>query len=426
VTILSTDAPTAEPIATFRDRARSFLVARAPRRTAEAALEWGQGEFSVVVFHDATDEEELKVLHAYQAWHREKLAGGFGAIAVPAEHGGLGLTKAHEAAYKEVEAEFDVPRDHEVISVTSKLIAPTIDEFGTPDQRARWCRMFFHLDQFCCQLFSEPGAGSDLAGLACKAVRDGDEWVLDGQKVWTSTARISQYGFAICRTDPDVPKHAGLTAFVVPLDAPGVEVRPIRQMSGGASFNEVFLNGVRVGDDLRVGQVGAGWKVALTVLGHERANSGSSRRGGGYDELVLLARHLGRTDDPIIRQGLAKAYTMRRVRDWVRAGAAARAKATGSSGPGGSITKLMWTAALAHTSHVAGQLLGPALTADTGDWGTFAWNEHVLGSPGYRIAGGTDEIQRNIIGERVLGLPGEPRVDRDASFRDVARTGRPA
>ena len=154
----------------------------------------------------------------------------------------MGLTKGHDAAFKELEAEFEVPRDHELISVTSKLIAPTIDEFGTPEQRDRWCRRFFQLDEFCCQLFSEPGAGSDLAGLACKAVRDGDEWVLDGQKVWTSTARIAQYGFAICRTDPDVPKHAGLTAFIVPLDADGVEVRPIRQMSGGASFNEVFLN----------------------------------------------------------------------------------------------------------------------------------------------------------------------------------------
>ncbi len=410
----SAAAPSTESVAEFRERARTWLEQRAPLRTADAtdAGRWGEGEFSVVVFHDATDEEEREVLDAYRAWHQERLAVGLGAIAVPTEFGGLGLTKGHDAAYKEVEAQFDVPRDHEVISVTSKLIAPTIEEFGTPEQRAEWCPKFFHVEQFCCQLFSEPGAGSDLAGLACKAVRDGDQWVLDGQKVWTSTARISQYGFAICRTDPTVPKHAGLTAFLIPFDTPGVEVRPIRQMSGGASFNEVFLSGVRVDDSMRIGKVGEGWKVALTVLGHERSNSGGSRRGGGYDELVMLARHVGRTDDPIIRQALAKAYTMKRVRDWVRAGAAARAKATGSSGPGGSITKLMWTAAMAHTSDVAGQLLGASLTADTGEWGTFGWNEHVLGAPGYRIAGGTDEIQRNIVGERVLGLPGEPRVDK--------------
>ena len=411
-------------VSEFRDRALAWLESTVRRRGAEEAMEWGRGEFSVVVFHDASDEEERRHLAAYKAWHDAKVAAGFGAIAVPVEFGGQGLTKAHDAAFKEVEAQFDVPRDHEIISVTSKLIAPTIDEFGSAGQRDRWCRRFFQLDEYCCQLFSEPGAGSDLAGLSTKAVRDGDEWVLDGQKVWTSTARISQYGFAICRHDPDVPKHAGMTAFIVPLDAPGVEIRPIRQMSGGASFNEVFLDGVRLGDEMRIGQPGDGWKVALTVLGHERSSSGGSSRGGGYDELVLLARHLGLTHDPIVRQRLARAYTMKAVRTWVRAGAAARSKATGSSGPGGSITKLMWTIEMAHTSTVAGELLGPRLTADTGEWGTFGWNEHVLGAPGYRIAGGSDEIQRNIIGERVLGLPGEPRVDRDVSFADLARQQR--
>jgi alkylation response protein AidB-like acyl-CoA dehydrogenase len=415
---------TTESITEFRQRARAWLEQQAPRRTAEAPLAWGEGEFSVVVFHDASDEEELELLARYREWHARKVAAGFGAIAVPFEFGGLGLSRVHDSVYKEVEAEFDVPRDHEVISVTSKLVAPTIDEYGTPEQRHHWCRRFFQIDELCCQLFSEPGAGSDLAGLACRAVRDGEQWVLDGQKVWTSTARIAQYGFAICRTDPDVPKHAGLTAFIVPLDADGVDVRPIKQMSGGASFNEVFLSGVRVGDEFRIGAVGDGWRVALTVLGYERATSGSSRRGGGYDELVMLARHLGRTDDPIIRHGLARAYEMKKLREWVRARAAARAKATGSSGPAGSITKLMWTIAMAHTSDVASQLLGASMTAATGEWGTYEWNEHVLGAPGYRIAGGTDEIQRNIIGERVLGLPGEPRVDRDVSFAELARNAR--
>lgn len=414
----------AESITEFRERAVVWLEAQASRRSAESPQNWGDGEFSVVVFHDASDEDERALLDAYRAWHRQKVAAGFGAIAVPSRYGGTGLSRAHDAAFKELEAQFDVPRDHEIISVTSKLIAPTIDEYGTAVQRERWCRSFFQLEELCCQLFSEPDAGSDLAGLACRAVRDGEAWVLDGQKVWTSTARIAQYGFAICRTDPNVAKHAGMTAFIVPLDAAGVEVRPIRQMSGGASFNEVFLHEVRVGDDLRIGPVGDGWKVALTVLGHERSTSGSSRRGGGYDELVLLARHLGRTGDPLIRQGLARAYEMKRVREWVRARAAASARATGSPGPGGSITKLLWTLAMAHTSDVAGQLLGPALTADTGEWGTYAWNEHVLGCPGYRIAGGTDEIQRTIIGERVLGLPREPRVDRDLSFAELGRASR--
>ena len=183
---------TIESISEYRERARRGSSRGPRRRTAEAPQAWGDGEFSVVVFHDATDEEELELLGAYRGWHEEKVAAGFGAIAVSTEWGGLGLSPGHDAAFKELETEFEVPRDHEVISVTSKLIAPTIEEFGTPEQRQRWCRTFFQLEELCCQLFSEPGAGSDLAGLACKAVRDGDEWVLDGQKVWTSTARIAR------------------------------------------------------------------------------------------------------------------------------------------------------------------------------------------------------------------------------------------
>ncbi len=413
-----------ETLAAFKERAVAWFESQGRRVSADTARGWGEGEFSVVVFHDATDEEELDVLLAYREWHRRKVAAGFGAVAVPVEFGGLGLGKAHEAVVKELEGQYDVPRDHELISVTSKLIAPTIEEFGTPEQRAQWCRRFFHLDEFCCQLFSEPGAGSDLAGLSSRAVRDGDEWVLDGQKVWTSTARIAEWGFAICRTDPDVGKHAGLTAFLVPMNAPGVEVRPIRQMSGGASFNEVFLDGVRLGDEMRIGEVGAGWKVALTVLGHERANTGSSRRGGTFNDLQMLARHLERCDEPPVRQRLAAIYSSQKVREWTKARAAATARATGSAGPGGSIGKLLWVDALMQMTELAGLLLGPRLTADTGEWGTYGWNEHVLGAPGYRIAGGSDEIQRNIIGERVLGLPGEPRVDRDVSFSELARAAR--
>ena len=217
-----------------------------------------------------------------------------------------------------------------------------------------------------------------------------------------------------------MPKHAGLTAFLVPLDSPGIEVRPIKQMNGGASFNEVFFTGTRIPDSLRIGEIGEGWKVAVTILGFERESSGSSgQRGGTFDDLLLLARHLGRTDDPLIRQGLARAYSVHRARGWVRDRAAAEAKRSGVVGPEGSIGKLLWSDSMRHISDVASQLLGPSLTADTGEWGTFQWNQHLLGAPGYRIAGGSDEIQRNIIGERVLGLPSEPRVDRDVPFNQI-------
>jgi alkylation response protein AidB-like acyl-CoA dehydrogenase len=410
-----------ESIASYRARAQEWLAARRPRRTVEAGA-WGEGEFDVTVFKNHTIDEERAFLADYVAWHHEKLAAGFAAITWPVDAGGAGLSAAHERAFKELEAEFDVPNDHELISVTTKLIAPTIEQFGTPEQKQRFGRAFLRADEFCCQLFSEPGAGSDLAALSTKAVRDGENWVLDGQKVWSSAALVAPWGFAICRTDPDVPKHEGMTAFLVPLQHPGVEVRPIRQMTGGASFNEVFLSGAVIGDDLRVGPVGGGWKVALAVLGFERNSSGGSgKRGGDFVDLLGLARAMDRTSDPIVRQGLAVVYSRQKTREWARSRAAASVRLGGSAGPEGSIGKLLWTETLRITTDVASQLLGPALAADTGAWGTYGWNDHVLGAPGYRIAGGSDEIQRNIIGERVLGLPGEPRVDRGVPFRDMPR-----
>ncbi len=410
-----------ESIESFRKRADAWLAERRPRRVPKAAT-WGEGEFDVTVFHDRSEQDERRYLAEYVAWHHEKLAARFAAITWPVEAGGAGLSSAHERAFKEAESAYDVPNDHELISVTTRLIAPTIEQYGSPDQVTRYGRPFLRADEFCCQLFSEPGAGSDLASLSTRAVRDGDDWVLNGQKVWSSNARIAPWGFAICRTDVDVPKHAGMTAFLVPLQHPGVEVRGIRQMNGGASFNEVFFNDAVIGDDLRVGAVGEGWKVALTVLGFERNSSGSSgRRGGDYDDLLGLARALGRTTEPLVRQGLARVYSTQRVRDWARFRAAAAVALGGTAGPEGSIGKLLWTEAMRTISEVASHLLGPRLAADDGEWGMFAWNDHVLGAPGYRIAGGSDEIQRNIIGERVLGLPGEPRVDRDVPFKDAPR-----
>jgi alkylation response protein AidB-like acyl-CoA dehydrogenase len=409
-----------EDVATFAARAGQWLRSVRPPRKA-GTRHWGEGEFDVTVFHDLEPEVELALLAEHVAWHHEKLDAGFGAIAAPVEYGGAGLTPTHDRAFTELEAGYDVPNDHELFAVTTHLVAPTIAVYGTPEQKERFVRRFLRADEFCCQLFSEPGAGSDLAGLATRAVRDGDHWVLDGQKVWTSNARISPWGLAICRTDPDVPKHAGLTAFLVPIPSPGLEVRPIKQMNGGASFNEVFFDHTSIADELRIGPVGDGWKVALTVLGFERETSGSSgRRGGDFQDLLGLARAMNRTDEPAVRQDLAGVYTRERNLEWTRARTAAEAAAAQRAvGPEGSVEKLLWTQSMTAVSAVAGRLLGAALTADTGEWGTFAWNDHVLGAPGYRIAGGSDEIQRNIIGERVLGLPSEPRVDRDIPFSKI-------
>jgi alkylation response protein AidB-like acyl-CoA dehydrogenase len=408
----------------FVDEARTWLEANA-RARADVAQAWGVGSDDVSVFHDLTEAEEKELLDRLMAWHRRKFDAGYGAITWPHEHGGAGLPAAYERAFVAEEARFETPAGHETFSVTTHLIAPTIRSFGTAEQQHRFIRPLLRTEELCCQLFSEPGAGSDLAGLATRAVPDGDEWVVTGQKVWSSGAQFSAWGLAICRTDPQVTKHAGLTAFLLPMDAPGVDVRPIRQITGGSSFNEVFLDGVRVPDRLRLGGVGDGWKVTLLTLAFERAASGASReeRGGSWDRVLGLARHMGATTDPLIRQRLAELYTLDRLRSLSteRLAAAAAANGDGDPGPVGSIGKLQWTAWMSRLSDVVSGLLGSSLTADTGEWGTFSWNAHVLGAPGYRIAGGSDEIQRTIIGERVLGLPPEPRPDRGVPFTQIQR-----
>lgn len=238
--------------------------------------------------------------------------------------------------------------------------------------------------------------------------------MIDGQKVWTSGAQFADHGLLLARTDPDVVKQAGITAFLVPMDSPGVEIRPIRQMSGGASFNEVFLGGVRVPDALRIGRPGQGWEVANATLAFERTASGSGnrRKGGTFDDVLALARSLHRTGDPLVRQRLADLYVRGALRAATVERVARASAAGGRPGPEASLTKLMASELLTRTGQVAAELMGARITADTGEPGTFAWTEHLLGAPGYRLAGGTDQIQRNLIGERVLKLPGEPRVDK--------------
>jgi alkylation response protein AidB-like acyl-CoA dehydrogenase len=405
----------------FRSAAHDWLASRLePRSVAEADGGWGRGVHDVSVFHDITADEERALLDRAMQWQQVKCDAGYGAITWPCEFGGAGLSPRHEEAFREEEEGFVTPRPHETTSVTARLIAPTVRIYGTEDQQHRWVRRFLRTDELCCQLFSEPGAGSDLAGLATRAVTDGDQWMVNGQKVWSSGARFAEWGMLVARTDPDVPKHAGLTTYIIPMDLRGVEVRPIRQMSGGWSFNEVFLEDVRVDDRYRVGAVGDGWRVALTTLGLERG-AADQRVGGGMDQALALARWLGCTADRVLRDRLADLYVNEQITALVHEHMAKAVAAGHDPGAQGSIAKLRWTQDLARTSDVVSLLLGPRLVADTGEWGTFSWTAHVLGAPGYRIAGGSDEIQRNILGERVLGLPAEPRVDRNMAWRDVPR-----
>ena len=399
-------------LAAWIDTATAWLDANAARRPPPAASGWGEGPDAVALFRNLPAAEERAHIDALRHWQRRKSDAGYGSITWPAEFGGAGLGAEYQRAFTELETGYTLPESHEAFTISMELVGPTILTCGTPAQKARYLPPLRRADEMWCQLFSEPGAGSDLAGLSTRAVQDGDSWLLNGQKVWTSGAQYADFGYLLARSDPSAPAHAGLTAFLLPMDAPGVEVLPLRQMSGGSSFNEVFLADVVVPDTARIGDVGAGWTVARTTLGFERM-AASAGGGGGevdpVDRLLTLARHLGRAGDRVVRQRLAAAWIGRMVHELTLDRARAATEAGGVPGPEGSVGKLALSTHLRQVADAAAALLGPRLTADTGEWGTFAWSEFVNGVPGFRIAGGTDEIQRNIIAERVLGLPRDPR-----------------
>jgi alkylation response protein AidB-like acyl-CoA dehydrogenase len=408
----------ARDLDTFRSQARRWLAEHA-RPKPVAGAQWGEGSDGVAVFHDLGVEQERALIARLAAWEAVKYDAGYGALTWPAKYGGRDLDPLYDDVFDEEQEQFETPEPHELVSVTRHLIAPTIRLLGTPVQQDL-VPALLRADQLCCQLFSEPSAGSDLATLATRAERDGDDWVINGQKVWSSGAHFADWGELIARTDPSVPKHAGLTAFMLPMNTPGVEVRPLRQMSGGSSFCEVFLTDARIPDSLRLDEIGAGWKVALTTLGFERGNSSASTSvGGSFGQLLALTEHLGTAGDPSTRAQLAQVYAHEFLAGVAKQRDQAARRGGAPLGAIGSVRKLQWTEKMTLIADVVTDQLGPLLTADTGEWGTFAWAEHVLGAPGYRIAGGSDEIQRNIVSERLLGMPGEPRIDRSTPWRDL-------
>jgi alkylation response protein AidB-like acyl-CoA dehydrogenase len=397
----------------FRAEARAFLDANVATRGEEKFV-WGEGSDRVGVLDEKTPEQEKAELAAAQAWKAKEFDAGFGWITGPEQYGGRALPAAYDRAYRELTSRYVMPDTHH-FGIGLGMVAPTILAHAIPEVRERYLRALYRGEIVGCQLFSEPVAGSDLAGIQTRAVRDGDEWVITGQKVWTSGAHYSDIGEIITRTSPDKPKHKGLTMLLVDMHAPGIEVRPLRQMTGGASFNEVFFDEVRVHDSHRLGDVDEGWTVALTTLMNERAAIGGGGAGVGATSVtrfVELARYLGIADDPIVRQGLADAFVRQQVARYTNLRAMAKIRAGQLPGPEMSIAKLSLTRNMQQTAQLVGELLGPRLAADTGEWGTFAWAEFVLGVPGMRVAGGTDEIMKNIVGERVLGLPKEPGLSK--------------
>jgi alkylation response protein AidB-like acyl-CoA dehydrogenase len=394
----------------FAAEAKAFLDDNLEARGEEKFI-WGEGDDSVGVLDEQTPEEERAELAAAKEWKAREFDAGFGWITGPEEYGGRALTAEHERRYRELAGDYKVPSTSP-FGIGLGMVAPTILAHAIPEVREAYLRKMYRGDIVGCQLFSEPIAGSDLAGIQTKAERDGDEWVVTGQKVWTSGAQYSDIGEIITRTSPDKPKHKGLTMLVVDMHAPGVEVRPLRQMTGGATFNEVFFEEVRVPDSHRLGDVDEGWTVALTTLMNERAAIGGGGAGVGtmsFTRFVELARNLGVSDDPLIRQRLADVYIHSNVSRYTNLRGTAKLRAGQLPGPEMSIGKLSLTQNMQRIGQLVSDMLGPRMVADSGEWGTYAWHEFVLGVPGMRVAGGTDEVMRNIVGERVLGLPKEPK-----------------
>lgn len=406
----------------FKSEVLEFLDANAEKKPPLKKFEWGEGSDEVSIFDEQDRSEEERTVAAAKKWRAKCFDAGFGWIQGPEQYGGRELSAAHERLYASLEAQYRTP-NMAPFGISLGMVAPTILAHAIPEVKDAYLSDLYRGDQIACQLFSEPGAGSDLASLQTRADRDGDEWVVNGQKVWTSNAQFSDIGEIICRTDPELPKHKGLTGFIVNMTAPGVDIRPLRQMTGGASFNEVFFNDVRVPDTHRLGDVNQGWTVALTTLMNERASIGAGVGGGGgltsSERLAAMLSHFGLADDPVYRNEAAAIYIDFQVAKLTNQRALDKIKAGGLPGPELSIAKLSLTNNLKRLSEFMAGVLGPRILADTGEWGTFAWSKLLCGVPGMRVAGGTDEVMKNIVGERVLGLPKDPGIDSKTPFKDL-------
>jgi alkylation response protein AidB-like acyl-CoA dehydrogenase len=373
---------------------------------------------------------EVRSRREYEEWYPVFGRSGLVVPAWPVEYGGLGVSASTARAIESELRRYNLGR---LNPLGLNLAAPALFAFGTEEQRRRFLPAIVRNEEVWCQLFSEPGAGSDLASLATRAVRDGDTWVITGQKVWTTWAHVSDFAVLLARTDADAPKREGLTYFLLDLRQPGVEIKPLRHLGGEVDFNEVFLDGARIPDDQRVGEVGAGWKVANATLSGERqmvsgAGSGGVDRigGSGVGRLVGIVRARANRD-PIIRQELMRLYSEERIRDWTNQRVRAQVKAGRSPGPESSVGKLHQSVLNQRVQLLATDLLGAhgmAWRSDATDYAdTLPFEiKGMLRSRANTIEGGTTEVNKNIVGERVLGLPREPDPWHGAPWREVPRS----
>jgi len=339
-------------------------------------------------------------------WQRTLHDAGWAGISWPQAYGGRGLSVLHDLAFRREQGAYGVSSG--AFDVGIGMVGPTLMVHGTPEQKEQHLPALLRGEEIWCQMFSEPGSGSDLASLSTRADRSGDRWVVNGQKVWTSYARFADFAILLARSDPERPRHRGITCFALDMTTPGIEVRPIRQMNGAAEFNEVFLTDVVVPPTAVVGEVHGGWAVASTMLGSERGLVGEEFP--GVDDLIAAARARGLGGDGLVRQEIAAAYVRSTILHYLDLRVQSGIARGAPLGPLPSIVNLSMAANLRLTSDLAARLLGPGVLTATPNVGLAGrWQFLLLTAPSVRIASGTDEIQRNIVGERTLGLPRDPR-----------------
>jgi alkylation response protein AidB-like acyl-CoA dehydrogenase len=400
--------------AAFRTEARAFLSKNAEKKgDGQAAY---RGRY-------ASEADLAESIRKAKAWQAKKAEAGFAGITWPKNWGGRGGTPMQQVIYNQEEAGYALPRG--VFEIGLGMCIPTVMKHGSEEHRTRYVKPALHGDEVWCQLFSEPAGGSDLAGLRTRAERDGDDWVINGQKIWTSGAHFADYGIVVVRTDPNARKHDGLTMFILNMKSPGVEVRRIKQISGTSNFNEVFFTDVRVPDSDRLGKVGEGWKVSLTTLMNERLAVGDAP-GPDIEDIFQLARSLDLDGEPAIknpavREKLAEWYVKTQGLKYTKFRTITALSRGQTPGPEASITKVVSASKLQDIASYGMDLLGMAGAVMDQDVAPMqAWfQEALLYAPGLRIAGGSDEILRNIIAERVLGMPGDIRVDKDLPFNQL-------
>ena len=393
--------------AAFRQEAADWLKANAPSRQ---------------------DLEGMDEIEAAKFWQKKKYDAGWACITWNKEFGGRGATAIQSVIWNQEESKYDVPQG--VFQIGQGMAAPTLMTWGQPEHHERYLPKLASGEEIWCQLFSEPAGGSDLAALRTKAEKEGDDWIINGQKIWTSGAHYSDYGILVVRTDPNVAKHKGLSYFFLDMKSPGVEIKPIKQLTGGAGFNEVYFTDVRIPDSQRLGEVGQGWQVALTTLMNERAAIGGGGGGVNVDLAYKIASEVmidGKTatQDSAVRAKLANWYVQESGLKFTGYRSMTALSKGTTPGPENSIGKLVGAPKNQEMASFCMDLM---------EMNGAIWDEELskeaglvqmsyMGSPGLRIAGGTDEIMANIIAERVLGLPQEPRMDKGMPFTDVPTGG---